>query len=110
MKNTKDGNLHTNVSGFNSINLMSLSTKLLQLYMFNSDNKIAVNNYFLQYNKLFSFMCITRGSMCRVPHSNLLVILVYWLGWLVEGRAGGELDAHPGHLRNDNLHPLYWRR
>ena len=48
MKNTKDGNLHTIVAGFNGINLMSVSTKLLQLYMFNSDNKIAVNNV-LQY-------------------------------------------------------------
>ena len=49
MKNTKDGNLHTNVAVFNGINLMSLSIKLSQLYMFNADNKIAVNKV-LQYN------------------------------------------------------------
>ena len=44
------------------------------------------------------------GSVVSAPDP--LVVLVGWLGGLVEGGAGGELDAHPRHLRYDDPHPL----
>ena len=44
------------------------------------------------------------GSVGLAP--DLLILLVGWLGGFVEGGAGGELDAHPRHLRDDDPHPL----
>ena len=46
------------------------------------------------------------GSVGLVSAPDLLVVLVGGLGGLVQGGAGGELDAHPRHLRDDDPHPL----